>query len=88
MSDCTWLPGLFQIFLLGTHGWFSLGDGSVPEMMAMQQKPHEAATGNLMCQLPDFPSRAMLGAFPALANVSLTIPKAWIQPLPSSFLLS
>lgn len=29
-----------------------------------------------------FPSRAMPGAFPALANVSLTIPKTWIQPCP------
>lgn len=88
MYDCTWVPGLFEIFLLGTRVCCSLGDGNVPEMMAMQQEAHEAATGNLMCQPPDFPSGAMLGAFPALANVSLTIPKAWIQPLPSSFILS
>lgn len=83
---CMTPPGSFPIFLLGTSVCCSLGDGNVPGMVAMQQEPRE--TGNLRCQPPGFPSRAMLGAFPALTDVSLTIPKVWIQPLPSSFIPS
>lgn len=82
VCDCPWVPGSFEIFLLGTRvlqpgRWeWSRDDGNT------------AATGNPVFQPPSFPSRAVLEAFPALTDVSLTIPKAWNQSLPSSFILS
>lgn len=68
MYDRTWVPRLLKIFLLGTRACYSLRDVNVPEMMAIWQKAHEAARGNLKRQPPDFPSGAVLGAFPGLAN--------------------
>lgn len=59
---------LLKIFLLGTRAHYSLGDVNVPELMAIQQKAHEAVRGNLTHQPPDFPSRAVLGAFPGFVN--------------------
>lgn len=66
--DCTWVPRLLKIFLLGTRVRYNSRDVTVPEMVAIRQKAREAARGNLTCQPPDFPSRAMLGAFPGFVN--------------------
>ena len=62
------MPRLLKIFLLGRGVHCSLRDVNVPEMMVIWQKAHEAARGNLTCQLSDFPSGAVLGAFPGLAT--------------------
>lgn len=68
MYYCTWVPRLLKIFLLGTCAAYSLRDGNVPGMMGIRQKAHGAEGGSPTRQPPGFPSGAVLGAFPGLAN--------------------